>query len=59
MTMHGTNAITGRPNFAASTKADLPTPPMQHRRHVIAWHNIREQVAVRRRPATAGIRSCA
>ncbi|WP_052808745.1 DUF4157 domain-containing protein [Streptomyces cyaneogriseus] len=42
MTMHGTNAITGRPNFASSTKADLPTPPMQHRRHVIAWHNIRD-----------------
>ncbi|WP_327311795.1 eCIS core domain-containing protein [Streptomyces sp. NBC_01243] len=42
MTMHGTSAIIGRPIFAASTKADLPTPPMQHRRHVIAWHNIRD-----------------
>ncbi|MEL5958885.1 hypothetical protein AADR41_29680 [Streptomyces sp. CLV115] len=42
MTMHGTTAITGRPIFAASTKAGFPTPPMQHRRHVSAWHNIRD-----------------
>ncbi|MFF3735161.1 DUF4157 domain-containing protein [Streptomyces sp. NPDC002476] len=42
MTMHGKKAIIGRPNFAASTRADLTTQPMQHRRHVIAWHNIRD-----------------
>ncbi|MFT2020194.1 DUF4157 domain-containing protein, partial [Streptomyces sp. 796.1] len=34
--------ITGRPGFAPSTLAALPLKPTQHRRHIIAWHNIRD-----------------
>ncbi|MFI9628844.1 DUF4157 domain-containing protein [Streptomyces sp. NPDC052042] len=33
--------LTGRPNFATATQEALPLRPLQHRRHYIAWHNIR------------------
>ncbi|MER0243779.1 DUF4157 domain-containing protein [Streptomyces sp. HSW2009] len=35
-------ALIGRPAFAPSTMTTRSVAPGQHRRHIIAWHNIRE-----------------
>ena len=34
--------IVGRPSFHGETNTKLETKAKQHRRHIIAWHNIRE-----------------
>jgi hypothetical protein len=38
--------ITGRPDFPSSTKKAVKIKPREHRRHIIAWHSIREFMTI-------------
>jgi hypothetical protein len=38
--------ITGRPAFPTLTQQNIPVKAGQHRRHVLAWHTIREFVSI-------------